>query len=289
MKFKKLIAILSVVAIITSFSNSACASNVSEPPANTLNHAAAQEILHRYPDEISLLEETYHTSIPQINDRSLEILKAGAAANLYNSSLDFGSMMDDIALAYNEQNIESLQEVAPYGRPTEIRNFTTETLVGYSALKGEYQTRIAANSSETWEGNISLSVSGNIRGVNLTMGNSWSVSHSLHGPNGNDKLFDGTIATHNYACAVLFGSIIRNEWDLCDRSTGAVRSHHVQIVVDANTASLTPYVTRACIDSNGKIYMNSADSTKRSIGVWQNHAVFISTLKDEPIRYLEGR
>ena len=101
MKFKKLIAILSVVAIITSFSNSACASNVSEPPANTLNHAAAQEILHRYPDEISLLEETYHTSIPQINDRSLEILKAGAAANLYNSSLDFGSMMDDIALAYN--------------------------------------------------------------------------------------------------------------------------------------------------------------------------------------------
>jgi hypothetical protein len=59
----------------------------------------------------------------------------------------------------------------------------------------------------------------------------------------------------------------------------------VQIVVDANTASLTPYVTRACIDSNGKIYMNSADSTKRSIGVWQNHAVFISTLKDEPIRY----
>ena len=84
-------------------------------------------------------------------------------------------------------------------------------------------------------------------------------------------------------------SCVRNGWDLCDRSTGAVRSHHVQIVVDANTASLTPYVTRACIDSNGKIYMNSADSTKRSVGVWQNHAAFLSTLKDEPIRYLEGR
>lgn len=84
-------------------------------------------------------------------------------------------------------------------------------------------------------------------------------------------------------------SCVRNEWDLCDRSTGAVLSHHVQIVVDGNTANLTPYVTRACIDSNGKIYMNSADGTKRSVGVWQNHAAFLSTLKDEPIRYLEGR
>ena len=84
-------------------------------------------------------------------------------------------------------------------------------------------------------------------------------------------------------------SCVRNGWDLYDHSTGAVRSHHVQIVVDGNTASLTPYVTRACIDSNGKIYMNSADSTKRSVGVWQNHAAFISTLKDEPIRYREGR
>lgn len=228
---KKWLSILLSFAIVMSLSLSFCSADIFKNDVK-IAEARAQNIFSEFSDEISYVEDKYDRKIGALDPETLDILKQEAVLNLENDAFDFAALMDAIAIANTEAALSNY-------------NSSTTVYRSFGILKGNYFGEIATGGTVTVGkvGSVGVSAGEELFGVTLSAGVTKSIQYSFAGPADYTKLYDGeTLATHRIAFGVLYGTILKTEFD--DPRTG---THKVYYKIDDSTASIDSYTTLASI------------------------------------------
>lgn len=182
-----------------------------------ITEAEVNRIFTEFADEISYVEDKYGKSITDLNEESLDLISCEAVLNLSNDEFQFGDLMDEIALAYQDAELRTMFK----GRNGDY-NASSETIISFRPLKGKYITEVATGVTETASDSTNISIGvgeelgggeGVFAGITLDVGVTKSVSYSVTGPTDGAKLYNGELATHRIAFGALYGSIIKTEFD----------------------------------------------------------------------------
>lgn len=252
-----------------------------------LNQAAASAILEEFDREIAFIEQRQGVSISRVDGTTLPVIQEKANRNLGNPAFRFGDMMDGIALAFAGQ--EAAAQAQPHVGRREIRNRVTTAYIPYGALRVQYETRVSKDCAASRGGALGIAIGGPLGAINLSAGRAVSNGYTVYGPLGGEQLFDGNAATHSYLCGVLYGTVLKTQWDLYDKRTDRLVSHHESYAIQDSTANVMPYTCRAYINSDGALYIDSADPAYGRTAVWSSHPAFTSGIAENPGLFLEGR
>lgn len=108
----------------------------------------------------------------------------------------------------------------------EVRNRKTKTLVPSQALKATEGKNAAQGSSYSETISVGYSTNDTILGYAIGSASvSCDVTYTLNGPTGSERVGDHR-ATHRWAFAVLYGSIVEVSYDLYDVRTDKLISHY---------------------------------------------------------------
>lgn len=248
------------------------------------------EILQRYQAEISLVEQNHNVMIDHIDRAALDLIKQEAVRNLNDSAYGFAGLMNDLSVIFAEQEVLEYYEGLPATRANDvvIDNMETVVLHGYGALKGQHDRNVARGMVSSEDCEFSITIGGTIHGVEIGASATFSASSSIAGPGQNDTLYNGKQATHNFACAILFGTITRTTWDLVDRVTGEVESSHETVQIPLSTSDTVTYTSLASIHADGSVEVNSADPDYGAVSSWDNLNEFRDEIEEAPYKYLKG-
>ena len=292
MKRKSMAQVLSVLltfAFTIGVSSSVFAAS-NERNSMIVDQDRENEMLQRYQAEISLVEQNHNVMINHIDQVALDLIKQEAAHNLNDSAYHFAGLMNDLSVIFVEQEILEHYEQLPATRANDvvIDNMETVVLHRYGALKGQYKGNAARGMVNTEDFEFSITLGGTIHGVELGASATFSAGRSIAGPGQNDTLYNRKQATHNFACAILFGTITRTTWDLVDRVTGEVESSHETVQIPMSTSDTITYATLASIHADGSIEINSADPDYGAVSSWDNLNEFRNGIEEAPYKYLKG-
>ena len=292
MKRKSMAQVLSVLltfAFTIGVSSSVFAAS-NERNSMIVDQDRENEILQRYQAEISLVEQNHNVMINHIDQVALDLIKQEAAHNLNDSAYDFAGLMNDLSIIFVEQEILEHYEQLLVTRSNDvvIDNMETEILHEYGALGGQYKGNVASGVTTTENFNFTISLGGTVHKINIGGTVTFSASRSITGPGQNDTLYNGKQATHNFACAILFGTITRTTWDLVDRVTGEVESSHETVQIPRSTSNTVTYTSLASIHADGSIEINSADPDYGAVSLWDNLNEFRNEIEEAPYKYLKG-
>ena len=292
MKRKSISRVLSVLltfAFTIGASSSVFAAS-NERSSTIVDQDRENEIVQRYQAEISLVEQNYNVMINHIDQTTLDLIKQEAVHNLNDSAYDFAGLMNDLSIIFVEQEILEHYEQLPVTRSNDvvIDNMETEILHEYGALGGQYKGNVARGETTIKSFSFSISLGGIVHGINIGGTVTFSESSSITGPGQNDTLYNGKQATHNFACAILFGTITRTTWDLVNRVTGEVESSHETVQIPRSTSNTVTYTSLASIHADGSVEVNSADPDYGAVSSWDNLNEFRDEIEEAPYKYLKG-
>ena len=192
-----------------------------------LSSEQAQEIMADFAEEIAYLEEKYEVQLNDI-DAVLELAKTEAADRIIREMEDpFGPLVDTIVLAECKIETELLNEAAVAGplgseRPI-ITRHEPERVRPYGILNGEILQYTAAGSttSTTYTKELTLSTGDMIDDLyRITFGFSEQITFSLQGPEYMSYLSNGKRATHRAAMGVLYGTVMKQDYEVYYPDTG---------------------------------------------------------------------
>lgn len=285
----RVLSVLLILAFTIGASYSVFAAS-NERNSMIVDQDRENEILQRYQAEISLVEQNHNVMIDHIDRAALDLIKQEAVHNLNDSAYDFAGLMNDLSVIFAEQEVLEYYEGLPATRANDvvIDNMETVVLHGYGALGGQYDGNVARGMTTTKKFNFSISLGGNIHGIAVSGSVTFEASRSISGPGQNDTLYNGKQATHNFACAILFGTITRTTWDLVDRVTGEMESSHETVQIPLSTSDTVTYTSLASIHADGSVEVNSADPDYGAVSSWDNLNEFRDEIEEAPYKYLKG-
>ncbi len=287
----RLIGIALTMAVLVS---GGCASTYTASETDPMLTDSQKEagILHSYEAEIALVEELYEVNIDHIDEAALRLLKQEAINHLKDDTYDFAGLMDALSVAFAEQEILKNYEDRLLTKISgiEVKNLTSRVVHKYGVLIGTHDDTLApVGTTVTGNIKVKLSVDGTIHGVAITEGGSFSSSALLHyGPSGGEKLYNGSTATHQMVCGILYGAITETTWDLVDRRTGEVKSSHKSTKIPAEPSEVRAFTTLVYINSAGQWQVDSLDTDKKSTGTWQHKSAFEKVLAKSAVPLVEG-
>lgn len=220
-----------------------------------------QDILSKYQREIALVEEKYGHSIDQISPTTRKEIASVANHYLYNPKYRFSELMTDIAAASSNRG-----EMSPMG------STGGEVWQAYGPITGKFIKSLPAASSVTLSDSVTVSVSADFfPGFNISGERSVSVEYSFSGPEQGATLFNGMRATHNYACAIMFGTV---------KKEGS--RYYIE---DMNGEAFVSY---AAVTAKGNLYVDAGGADYDSSGYWVSLNDFKEYLVTNPEFYLRG-
>lgn len=285
MKNHRLISVLCAISMSLTLVLPVGAENVHSQPSNQLNESASAETLFTYAEEIELAEEMAQCTITQINDATLQILAQTAIEHLDNMQYSFRDMMDDIGEAFSLQSVQANNIPMTRANNEVIKNLKTVTLIPFGPLKGQYKRSCGVGETVSGDVTFNISIGSSIQGISLNADIFLSASTSLQGPPDGTKLYNGMMATGRYGCGVLYGSVTKTTWDLCDKSTGKVLSSHQTVVIPQTTAYIQASNPNYGLASDGSLYVDSGSADIRRTAHWTTLTAFISKLESDPGNY----
>ncbi len=298
---KRMISLVSLALVFALFLQVGCVASASGDEIFIKDAQREEELLATYSEEISLVEENHGCEIEHIDAKSLEALKDDAVKYLYDDNYRFSALMDELSIILVEQEIMEQYEDNLLMRINDVvvKNMTSTTIHEYGPLKGVYKDIVPVNTEIEESVSVSLSITGGIshemegmkgdsltKNISITTGGSYQQSVTLKGPNSNDTTWSGRAATHSVACGVLYGTVTHTSWDLCDRRTGEVKSHHESKQIQNTTSRYSAFVTLAQIDRNGRFHIDNPERTATS--VWSSQYEFEKEIKEHVYKYVTG-
>lgn len=258
---KKLFSLCLITVMIFIMLPIGCFARENE---SELNQSAEENILSTYQNEIELVETICGHPIEHITATTRKEIASVANHNLYHPSYRFSELMTAIAYASALSNtINDIQSLST----TDI-----EIIEPYGPISGKFIDSLPTGSSTTLSDEISVGVTINFfEGFNLSGNRSTSVSYSFSGPPQGATLFNGMRATHNYACAIMYGTVMRNG----DR-------YYIDDLVGEEFVSL------AAVTAKGNLYVDAGAADYDSSGYWVNRNTFEDYLYTHPEFYLRG-
>ena len=225
----------------------ACAANDS---GVFMDVETEQAILQEFEAEIRFVEEQHGIVIESINDDSLEAVKQEAVTHLENPSFRFAELMDKIAVACAQGKIASENTgIAPYTERPIKQNEVITVYKSFGPLKGKYINDAPVGSTSTISGtaNIQIGTGEVVQNVAISGGGSVTLSYSLNGPADNTVLPNGVRATHRVAMGVLYGTILKHEYDWYFPDTGYIHRGNISYTVESGSATPESYTFLASI------------------------------------------
>lgn len=219
---------------------------------------AEERILTDYQKELDLVEEIWEYPITHITPETREAIASVANKHLYDSAYRFSELMTDIAA--NSQYLSAVDELE------DIR-----VQRAYGPITGTFLASAPASAAAV-SGRESVSVPENFfPGIRLSGTRDVSVSYELSGPGQGAVLHNGLRATHQYACAVVFGTVIRDG-----------DAYYIQ---DLNGEA---FVSGAGMTARGTLYVDAGTADRPFSGYWVSPNVFQAYLATHPEFYLRG-
>lgn len=215
-------------------------------------------ILSDYREELDLVEELCGHPIEHITPESRKEIASVANKYLYDSSYRFSQLMTDIAA--NSQYlsaVDALEDVRvqrAYGPIT--GTFLASAPVSAAAVSGRTTVSVPADF---------------FSGIRLSGTCDVPVCYEVSGPEQGAVLRNGLRATHQYVCAVVFGTVIRDG----DR----------YFLQDLNGEG---FVSSAALTARGTLYVDAGVADRSFSGYWVSPNVFREYLVTHPEFYLRG-
>ena len=192
-----------------------------------LSSEQAQEIMADFAEEIAYLEEKYEVQLNDI-DAVLELAKTEAADRIIREMEDpFGPLVNTIVLAECKIETELLNEAAVAGplgseRPT-ITRHEPEWVRPYGILNGGILQYAAAGTTIDLSYTITLSRSSgdameDLSGSGVDVPK--QITFTLQGPEYMSFLSNGKRATHRAAMGVLYGTVMKRDYEVYHPDTG---------------------------------------------------------------------
>lgn len=258
--WKKLLATGLVVLMMATMGAVGC---YASGPSSGINLGATQNILSEYQQEIDLVEAKCGHPIDEITPETRKEIASVANRYLYNSTYRFSELMTDIAIASASSNSGSAQTQS---------TTSAEIWRAYGPITGEFIASLPAGSSATLSDSFDLTLSVDvIPGINISGGRTVTISYSFSGPAQGATLFNGMRATHNYACGIMFGTIMKDG----DRF----------YIEDKNGDAFVSY---AAVTARGTLYVDAGAYDFDSSGYWVSLNAFKEYLVTHPQFYLRG-
>ena len=206
-----------------------------KPFVEFLTEADTDALRVQYPQEFELLDEMFGP-VTLFREEALDLVTEQARKN---AGPGFSEMVGSAyALAFERaaQDFNAAQEAnAGHGQlgllrgnqdQVEVRNRKTKTLVPSQALKATEGKNAAQGSSYSETISVGYSTNDTILGYAIGSASvSCDVTYTLDGPTGTERVGDHR-ATHRWAFAVLYGSIVEVSYDLYDVRTDKLISHY---------------------------------------------------------------
>lgn len=206
-----------------------------KPFVEFLTEADTDALRAQYPQEFELLDEMFGP-VTLFREEALALVTEQAIEDSGSGFAQIPGAAYALAFERAAQDFNAAQEAnAGHGQlgllrgnqdQVEVRNRKTKTLVPSQALKAVEGNHVGQGGhlSET----ISIGYSTNDTILGYAMGSasvSYDVTYTLDGPTGTERVGDHR-ATHRWAFAVLYGSIVEVSYDLYDVRTDKLISHY---------------------------------------------------------------
>lgn len=263
-------------------------------PVEAVNYTGAQDnrlylstedsdiLLGKYAREVDLIRAETGVNITSLDAESFEVIKTEAIKNLDNNAYNFSRFVDEVVTKNIDRRFEA-NTITTFGHDkTQTTYYPAQTLRTFGPVKGDVKKEVATDSSLGGDVSFNIGVMTGeiIKGSKITSGFTLGIKVSISGPSAGAKLPNGLKATHNIPCAVVFGSIVRKQWDTIDVATGKLLHHGDMTIIDG--AQIVGYVSMAQIAN--KVYVESPISNK--VSTWATLAAFKSGVKTNPEKYL---
>lgn len=250
---------LALLMVLTMVPMSCHASNLDAG----IGAESTQDILSKYQREIALVEEECGHSIDQISPATRKEIASVANHYLYNPEYRFSELMTDIAVASASANDD---ETSP------MSSASSKIWKAYGPITGRFIASLPAATSATLSDSVTVTVPVNFfPGFSISGSRSISVAYSFSGPAQGAKLLNGMRATHNYACAIMFGTVMKD----------GSRYYIEDMNGDA-------FVSYAAVTSQGTLYVDAGAADCDSSGYWVSLNTFKEYLVTDPWMYLRG-
>lgn len=153
---------------------------------------------------------------------------------------------------------------------------SSSTYRGLGAVGGKYKEKLSAGQSHGTTSSISFSVSGVVHGVTLGGTYQFSTTYTRNGPTGTEQV-GSYKATHRYFTAVARAKILKVNYKITDKYTGAVLRYETKYLL-SNQATDQYGILAYLNGSNGNVTFRSvAGSSTKSM----SESSFISKLNSE--------
>ncbi len=215
--------------------------------------ADTQYILTTYEKELGLVEQVCGHPIEEITEDTRKEMASVANRYLYDPDYRFSALMTEIARAstQNSANVQVWRE--------------------YDAITGQFIASLSASAPAASD-SVTLSVPAELfPGVDLE-GTSVHVPYSFSGPVQGETLHNGLNATHSYACAVMFGTVMRE-------------GENYYYIADVNGEAFSSYVG---MTASGSLYVDAGADGFSTSGFWETPNDFKEKLVTNPGAYLRG-
>lgn len=251
---KKCSAVLLCVLICLGTFTASCGAVSGDDVTDTVETLAAEEdvqaIFSEFDAEIRYVEEKHCVTINELNQENLDLIKVEAVENLYNEEYCFVDLMNEIALAsarYRDAKAVEDSGIQRTERPI-ISNKVTTVYSDFSALKGKYIAEMPVGVTGTVSSSTSIEVATGDVLKNVKIGVNFSIgfSYDLSGPEDGTVLSNGVIATHRVAFGILYGTIMKSEYDIYYPDTDYTH-HMTEYYIDTSSAATTEYTMLASI------------------------------------------
>lgn len=207
-----------------------------------VQQAEANAIIAEFSQEISYVEDKYGISITDLNPETFELIKHEAILNLENEDYEFAALVDAVAIANAEEHLRTVE--AASGDTAQGAGATVTVYRSFGALRGEHIVNVATGTAQAASGTVTvgLSVGEELFGVTIDAAVSASASYECSGPADYTALFNGMYATHRTAFGVLYGTIVKHEYDSAIDGT-----HRVLYYVSPDTKDAQSHTTLTII------------------------------------------
>ena len=264
---KKFMALLLAFVMCGILYVPSCATETSAEDWS-LGESVVNELKEEFAEEFGFLEGKCGHSIDEIDQESFLEFADVVNRSLYDPNLNekgyrFSALMDAIALA-------------PTGAVPMNADFDETVYRSYGAITGEFLESAAVSVTMVQTGTRSFTVGGSIiPGITLSGSLGWSISYGLEGPARGTTLYNGMQATHNYACGVLFATVIKRETSLGP-------------VYYLDNMNATDFVSCAAVTAQGTLYVDAGAPEYHSSSYWTGLNHFKQYLRSHPDMYLKG-
>lgn len=259
---KKIISLLLACVLCIALYVPSC--TFDDAAAWSLDENTVSEMKAEFSDEFTFIELRCGHSIDEINNETFLEITDVVNRNFYRPDYSFSSLMDTIGF----KRIQL--EAAP------MRVNSDSVYRSYGPITGEFLNSAAVSSTVPFSETKSFTVSAEIiPGLTLGGDRSWPVSYSLTGLARGTTLYNGMGATHNYACGVLFATVMK-------RTSSSGTTYYL------SNMNASDFVSCAAVTAQGTLFVDAGSPEYQAGSYWTGLSHFKQYLRSNPTLYLQG-